>query len=137
MNASGFAGWDAYPDAVVDIDYGDGAVTLGAEGVLSGNADDLDLPIFIVTAYNPGELASLLDNRAAQERLREFLSVRGVTAFAAVGRSRDDVWQEPSLALVGLSEVEAIDIGNAFGQDAIFGWDGRTLRVIPCQERHN
>lgn len=133
MNAPSFAGWDAYNDAVVDIDLGGRTVTLGQEGVLAGSADSLRAPLYVITAYNPGAQASDAENRAAQAMLLDLVAARGLGSFPAVGRSRDHRWQEPSVAVVGLSEAESIEIGRAFAQDAIFGWDGRTLQVIPCE----
>jgi len=133
MDSPRFLGWDAYADSVVEVDLGDRQVTLGREGVLAGGP--LATPLHVITAYNPGIAITVEDNKIAQQRLEDLLIGRGLIFYAAIGRSRDNSWCEPSLAAIDLSDEEAIAIGRAFRQDAIFGWDGESLRVIACGER--
>ncbi|MGN6722795.1 MAG: DUF3293 domain-containing protein [Marmoricola sp.] len=135
MNSPRFLGWDAYDDSVVDIDVGDRQVTLAREGVLAGGP--LATPLHVITAYNPGGAAPDGENATAQRALEDTLSERGVSYYLAIGRSRDHSWREPSVAAAGLSDEEAIAIGRAFRQDAIFLWDGESLRVIACRDRDN
>lgn len=132
MVDSTFIGPDAYPDAVVDVDLEDASVTLGREGVLAGRRWRPDGWAFVITAYNPGRAASPEENASAQERLFDYLAGEHLTWLAAVGRSRDGRHREPSVVVEGIDAARAIEIARRFGQDAIFSWDGRELRVVDC-----
>lgn len=135
MDKARFVGWDAYEDSVVDVDLGHRLVTLGREGVLAGGPWTGSEPLHVITAYNPGRSASEEENVAAQRDLEGTLAARGVAFYAAIGRSRDSSWRETSVAILGLSDSEAIAIGRTFGQDAIFSWNGESLRVMACGQR--
>ena len=132
MTRAIFGGWPAYRESVVDVVVGGALVTLGPEGVIAGEAWTPDRPVYIVTAYNPGVTKEPVANQAAQSRLLELLEDRGIAWLPATGRSRDAAWQEPSVAVLEVSEVEAIKIARRFAQDAIFCWDGQRLRVLDC-----
>jgi hypothetical protein len=131
MSVPQYKGPSAFADSVVDVLVDNSLVTLGREGVIAGPVWVPDHPVYVVTAYNPGTAVALDANEAAQARLRDFLAERKVAWWPAVGRSRDSTWLEPSLALTGVTEAEAIEVGRRFKQDAIFKWDGRHLTVLP------
>ncbi|GAC1379945.1 MAG: hypothetical protein NVSMB48_04950 [Marmoricola sp.] len=134
MSARHYGGWSDYADSVVDVFVAGQTVTLGREGLLAGGEWSVEPPAYVVTAYNPGHAAPQAANEEAQARLHDFLEASHLAWLPAVGRSRDHTWAEPSMALTGLSESEAIAIGRRFNQDAIFKWDGCALIVLPCDE---
>ncbi|MGN6162880.1 MAG: DUF3293 domain-containing protein [Marmoricola sp.] len=128
-----FEGWDAYGEAVVDVDLGEREVTVGREGIVRGEAWSPDRPAYVITAHNPGRKADAAANDAAQARLLALLHERGIRWRPAIGRSRDRSWAEPSV-VVEIPEREALEIGARFDQDAIFRWDGTALEVIACRK---
>lgn len=134
MDPQSFGGWDAYGDAVVDVQLGDRVITVGAEGVVDGAPWRPSVPAYVITACNPGRHATTEENEAAQNRLIRLLSERGIPWLSAVGRSRDRSWSEPSV-VVEISEADALLIGATFEQDAVFKWDGSVLEVIACREK--
>ena len=132
MSGTRFKGWSAYGKSVVDVFLPAGVVTLGREGVIAGESWTLAGSLSVITAYNPGRAVEVAVNEAAHARLVALLVDRGIDWLPATGRSRDGSWEEPSVALPTISEREAIEIARDFDQDAIFSWDGRSLRVVPC-----
>ena len=133
MGVPVFAGWAAYGDAVVEVALNDHVVTIGKEGVLGGGSWTPTEVVYVITAHNPGRLVSAEENARAQRDLEIMLESRRIPWLPAVGRSRDGSWRESSVAVLGLAREDAIEIAARFEQDAIFGWDGRTLEVIPSR----
>jgi hypothetical protein len=131
-------GWDAYASAVVRIDAPGGVIWLRPAPVTrtDGRYPDPDgRPICVLTAHNPaGRLASDEANDAAHTRLESELRRRGLTWWSAAGG--DPPWRhvEASVALVGLPEADAIALGAAFNQDAIFVFTPADRRVVSCTD---
>ena len=88
----------------------------------------------IVTAYaTTGENWTDMRNAAANERLRCELEQRGIWMRAVTGYSPSDGHAEPGWA-VELGETEALALGRAFLQDAIFVVRRGELFVRSCAE---
>ena len=89
------------------------------------------MPI-IVTAANPhGEKRSHEENQVACEALCRSPLLIGYPWFRGEGRDPAGRWPpEPSLLVFGLREDEGIEIGRAFGQNAIVvGTRGEPARL--------
>ncbi len=52
-----------------------------------------------------------------------------------VGQSADGQWKEPSWAVYGITEGQALDLGRLYQQWAVFRWDDQGRRVLPCWSR--
>ena len=131
-------GWDAYATAVVRIEAPGSVIWLkpAPRGDTDGQyPDPAGRPIAAITAHNPaGRLASDEANAAAQARLESLLRQRGLTWWPAAGG--DPAWAhvEAGVALIGVPEADAIALGAAFGQDAIFIFTPADRRVVSCAD---
>jgi hypothetical protein len=72
-----------------------------------------------VTAYNPGSVqVSDEENEAHQRQLREAVQECGYIFYEGAGIGQN--WPgEPSLLILGMTETEAVALGERFGQLAI------------------
>ena len=89
--------------------------------------------IYIVTAHNPGRQLSDAENAARHQELARLLASRtDLTVWDAEGG--DPAWQhrEESLAVVGLTDEGARELGRTFEQEAVFAWRPRELVVLDC-----
>ncbi|MFT7513120.1 MAG: hypothetical protein ACI9QL_002328 [Candidatus Omnitrophota bacterium] len=87
----------------------------------------------IITACNPdGQDQPASVNRLADERLEARLRDLGHAPMRITGCSPDFVHQEPGW-LVDLSEQVALELGHAFGQEALFRVEADRLMLIPCR----
>ncbi|GAA2745337.1 hypothetical protein GCM10009868_26450 [Terrabacter aerolatus] len=92
-------------------------------------------PIHIVTAYNPrGRGATETENRRAQRALVEQLDGGQASHNPAAGADPAWLHVEPSVAIVGLTRQDAIDLGRRFNQDAVFEWTADALTVLSCTD---
>src|SRR5690348_17318149 len=103
---------DAYLSVQLRLHLPAGLVVIeSAEpGVAAGDAPSQ--PVHIVTACSPhGRQANETDNRRAQRVLVEELDARNASHHPAAGA--DPAWRhiEPSLAMIGLTRQEAVDLG--------------------------
>ena len=92
------------------------------------------LPSFVISACCPfsDPLSEAID-RACHEALRRRIQrIAGASMEEVVGQSVDGSWKEPSWAVSGISEEEAIALGRLFYQWAIFRFDdnGRSLILL-------
>ncbi|GAA1980049.1 hypothetical protein GCM10009817_20910 [Terrabacter lapilli] len=91
--------------------------------------------VHIVTAYNPhGRPATESDNRRAQRALVAQPDARNAAYHPAAGADPAWLHVEPSVAIVGLTRQEAVDLGWRFKQDAIFEWTADALTVVSCTD---
>jgi Protein of unknown function (DUF3293) len=85
-----------------------------------------------ITACNSGS-TQLPDEENAQ-RLTELEAVclyHGWPHYLGVSVGRDGTWREPSFLVVGIPEVNAIEVARHFGQNAIVvGRIGETARLV-------
>jgi len=91
-------------------------------------------PTFVITACCPfseplDDAANLSLHRSLQRRLQK---LPGVSMEEVVGRSPDGSWQEPSWAVTGISEQQAIAFGTHYCQWAIFRFDEQGRTVLSC-----
>jgi hypothetical protein len=131
-------GWDAYVSAVVRIESPGGARWLKPAPIFrtEGRYPDPDgRPIYVLTAYNPdGRRVPDAANAAAHARLESQLRRRGLTWWPAEGGDVTWTHVEASVALVGVAEAEAVALGAAFNQDAIFVFSTAYRRVVGCTD---
>ena len=115
-----------YPEAVVRVVSRTGPVEVRSAPVseVSGPfPDPAGRTIHIITAHNPnGRRQSDAANAKAHGRLLAALYERRLEHWDAVGG--DDSWTHlvQSVAVVGISEVDALAIGREFSQEAVLGW---------------
>ena len=89
-----------------------------------------------ITAYNPhGKAASNDENVRAQSRLEHELGVLGLTFYPGAGKADVGDWApEPSALILGMSELEAVELGQRYGQAAIvIGVRGEPARLLPLK----
>jgi hypothetical protein len=129
-------GWDAYVTAVVRIESPGGVRWLKPARIFrtEGSYPDPDgRPICVLTAHNPaGRRAPDAANAAAQARLESQVRRRGLTWWPADGGDASWTHVEPSVALIGIPEADAIALGAEFKQDAIFVFNPASRRVVSC-----
>ncbi|MFD5520402.1 DUF3293 domain-containing protein [Streptomyces sp. NPDC127066] len=129
--------WEHYRHAVVDIHFSGRTVRVEprspgtAEGSLPEPAGDAAL--HVVTAWNPrGRTCSAEYNARAHGLLLDELDRRRLTWWPAVGGDASGTHIEESVAVVGMSDEAARELGLRFGQDAIFTWTPDAWRVSAC-----
>lgn len=127
----------AYTDAVYQAHLPGGTVTFRVGVPPTGASFQVvGCRLAVLTASNPGhERPAAAANRAANRRLFEHLRGQRHPVFRALGSSPDGAHQEPSFAVLDLSEDEARAIGRAFRQAAVLYWDGRSARLLWCEDQ--
>jgi hypothetical protein len=89
--------------------------------------------IYVITAHNPGRHWSDAENAARHRQLqRRLAELRGVQLWPAVGGDVEWTHTEESIAVVGLTDEQAIALGADFEQEAVFAWTPQNLAVLPC-----
>jgi hypothetical protein len=93
-----------------------------------------DTRVHVITACNPGHDLAEDENLARQNAFEADLSSRHITWLHAWGGDVDGARLniEKSAAVVGLTDADAVRLGTAHGQDAIFAWDTMSLSILPC-----
>lgn len=97
------------------------------------------LPTFVISACCPfseplDDAANLALHRSLQKRLKKLLGrpQAQCTMEEVVGQSPDGSWQEPSWAVTGISEKEAVGLGTLYYQWAIFRFDENGRSLVKC-----
>jgi hypothetical protein len=88
-----------------------------------------------VTAWNPGSVQrGDKENERRQRELVATVATCGLTAYAGEGIGNDGRWpSEPSLLILGIARVQAIELGRQFGQVAIvYGERGAPAELALC-----
>ncbi|MEU4036033.1 DUF3293 domain-containing protein [Streptomyces collinus] len=129
--------WDHYRSAVVDIRFAERTVRVESRpsGTVEGSYPDAasGAAIHVITAWNPlGRTASDDTNAYAQALLLDEVRRRDLTWWSAVGGDVGGTHSEESVAVVGLGDAAARDLGRRFGQDAIFAWGADAWRLLAC-----
>ncbi|GAB2778591.1 hypothetical protein GCM10027073_08970 [Streptomyces chlorus] len=129
--------WDLYRAAVLVIRFEDRAVRVEprprgtAEGFFPEPADGAT--VHVITAWNPrGRTAPADTNNRAQGLLLDEIRRRGLTWWPAEGGDACGTHREESIAVVGLSDAAARDLGRGFDQDAVFAWTPDAWHVLAC-----
>jgi hypothetical protein len=124
------AEWDLYLGAVIDCEIDGRTVRLrgpDAEPLPAG------APIFVLTAYNPGGVdRDDARNEAAERALEGDLTSQGLVFWSALGRSPDDSWSEPGVALAGIDRARACELGDRYGQLAVYELTTDDVHVVRC-----
>lgn len=128
--------WEEYETAVLRITSPTGtfeikpAETEGGEGRYP---DPSGRPMIVVTAHNPDGLTQPASaNEEAQTQLLTRLDNAKLEHWGAAGG--DPTWShvEPSVAIFGLSEEEALGLGRGLRQEAIFVLTIDQFSVVSC-----
>lgn len=129
--------WDHYRTAVVDIRLRDR--TVHVEPRPSGTAEGPfpeaagGATVHVITAWNPGGRTAPADaNARAHHLLLDEVRRRGLAWWSAEGGDTGGTHREESIAVAGLSDTAARDLGRRFGQDAIFAWTPGAWSVLAC-----
>jgi hypothetical protein len=126
------AKWDLYLDALIECEIDGRACCLRGP---DAEALPADAPIFVLTAYNPGgeDRADAL-NRASERALERELARQGSTFWPALGHSRDGSWSEPGVAVAGFDRPRACEVGDRYGQLAVYELTADEVHVVRCDD---
>jgi hypothetical protein len=130
--------WQAYAGTIVRITHpqlGSLEVRPTAPGATLGDfPGPAGRTIHIMTAQNPGAPLPEQENRARQAELVAVVgAMADVEAWSALGGDPSWVHSEDSLAIIGLSEAEAVALARRYDQDAIFAWTSDEWILISCR----
>jgi hypothetical protein len=121
--------WAAYCCTEVVIDSPTGPIQLQPSADTAGTEPPLG-PLHVLTACDPGSRG---DRAADPERIdRLNWAIAGHLVYTARGVDPTGAHSEASVAVVGLTDAEARELGLRFGQVAVFGWSGPRWSVIAC-----
>jgi hypothetical protein len=124
--------WDTYAGAYITYTVDGRRCRLRGPIVDSLPAD----PLFVLTAWNPGGTERDRAVNDADERvLEDELRGAGLTWWPADGRSPDDSWSEPGVAVAGLDRDAACVLGERYRQLAVYELTGDDVRVVRCADR--
>jgi hypothetical protein len=120
----------AYESALYEVLFPAGPVTFEVgEAELPGPYEAQSLTV--VTAYNPGtQRPTLQENEAANARLRQRIERAGWRWFPAAGYDPGRIHEEPSFAVLGLSEEEALALSAEFRQVAVLYVSAGRARLL-------
>jgi len=128
--------WAGYARTVVEIarpGHDDLVVRPAPLGVVGewpwGRAD----PVHVLTAWDPGlERPSAAENRRRQAELEAVLRPLAGGIWAAVGVDPVSGHREEGVAVLGVSEADALALGARYGQDAILAWTPLEWTIVGC-----
>jgi len=88
-------------------------------------------PVWLITGWNPGgvEREEPL-NRAANLELKALLDDAGIEYLAAAGSNPASSWREPGFCLWGIERDRAAQIGEQFGQLAVYEVEATGVSVV-------
>jgi hypothetical protein len=131
--------WDAYLSAEIRIDLPDGAIRVFPAPAMQASGefpDPAGRPVAVMTAHNPGGITvDPAVNARAQALLESEVASRGHLWWPAAGADPSWAHVEDGVAIPGISEAEALELGAKFGQEAIFVLTPASRRVIDCVTR--
>ena len=138
--------WAAYRTAVVDVvppDRPRFRIVPASPGLSGPWPENLPEPVVVVTAWNPDSALLAPEENAARHRaLVAGLADIGVPWWPATGRDPGHghgyVHAEQGVVVVGMSEVDGIRMGRAYGQAAVYVWTPTAWEVVSCtdERRH-
>lgn len=122
--------WRAYCAATVRFDLPSGTVHLTPQPS-PGPGEPPVGDLHVITACDPANSGRRGDDAARMELLRAELD--GLTCYPAEGGDLDAQHDpEPSIAVQGLTDRQAQELGRRFGQVAVFSWSGWKWSVLAC-----
>jgi hypothetical protein len=90
-------------------------------------------PVHFLTAWDPGGARpGAGENRRQQAALAADIAALGGAVWRTVGHDPDSDHREVGVAVAGLREAEARDLGRRYGQDAIFSWTPQLWSIVSC-----
>ena len=130
--------WENYMAAHVRVESPTGLIEVRpapSGGVSEPFPDPTGRTIHIITAYNPnGRDRSHAVNVKAHGRLLATLREQGLEHWDASGGDATWTHVEQGVAIIGISEAEALALGRKFDQEAVYAWAPQTWGVIGCDE---
>ena len=124
--------WETYAGALISCVVDGRTCRLRGPSIDPLPAD----PLFVLTAWNPGGVDHDREtNDAAESVLERELSEAARTWWPADGRSPDDSWSEPGVAVAGLDRDSACALGERYGQLAVYELTAEVVRVVRCVDR--
>jgi hypothetical protein len=128
--------WENYMAAHVRVESPTGLIEVRPAlfgGVSEPFPDPTGRTIHIITAYNPnGRDRSHAVNVKAHGRLLATLREQGLEHWDASGGDATWTHVEQGVAIIGISEAEALALGQKFDQEAVYAWAPQTWGVIGC-----
>lgn len=127
------APWDAYRDAVVEIDLPSGRVRV--EPRLDGQVGEFPFGREVVHV-----IAAFADSQRSDDNLRRHTCLAfdvdsaDLRSYRAVGGDPTGAHTEVSVAVLGLSDQAAIELGRRYQQDAIFRWTRDSFAIVGCAD---
>lgn len=123
--------WEFYLNTMVrfETDEGGGVVRPFDESV--GDLHPPFGPLHVVTAIQPDPEPDSVC-RARMRVLDSFLHAARIRSLPAAGSSFTGDHSEDSRAVFGLTDDQARDLGAAFGQVAVFAWNGPHWSLLAC-----
>lgn len=130
--------WQAYQTSVVDIDLPNHQlvrVIPDDPGKVGTWPDGVDGPLSILTAWNPDSVVTDDESNAVHHtQLLADLDSLGVTYWPAIGRDPRGIHHEVGVAVVDLSEGDALLLGRDHGQAAFYRWTSEAWEVVSCTD---
>ena len=128
--------WAAYRTAIVDLEPPGRApfrIVPVERGSVGRWPDSLASPVAVVTAWNPDGIRLPDGRNATRHRaLVQELASRVPAWWPATGRDVPGAHHEEGVALPGLAEAEALDLGRRHGQAAIYVWTPAAWEIVSC-----
>ncbi|MCO5967506.1 DUF3293 domain-containing protein [Actinoallomurus soli] len=89
--------------------------------------------VHIITAVAPGrEARQAVENEHARRALESELRALDLHCWPAMTGDSARTPTKPSVAVVGLDDDTAREIGRRFGQEAVFAWSPSYWRILAC-----
>src|SRR5689334_912852 len=124
--------WDTYAGAHITCDVHGRTCRLRGPEVDPLPAD----PLFVLTGWNPGGIdRGRAENDEAERMLEAELASADASYWPALGRSPDDSWSEPGVAVADLDRDGACALGERYGQLAVYELTDDVVRVVRCVDR--
>jgi len=131
MSSPGDALWDTYAGAHITCEVHGRTCRLRGPEVDPLPTD----PVFVLTAWNPGGLdRGQAENDEAERMLEAELASADALFWPALGRSPDDSWAEPGVAVAGCDRGAACALGERYGQLAVYELTDAVVRVVRCAD---
>lgn len=129
--------WAAFRDAIVEIVLPDGPIVVGPRAMLATQElpfpPEVQTPIHVITAENPnGDRTDAGSNASAMDALTADARKLGSQVLPARGGNLEWTHTEKSVATIGLTDTQAVDLGRKYGQLAIFCWTSASWSLLDC-----